>query len=106
MLNLLLFLPVVLLLLGALGIVILRQTRPGIGYAWSIAAVASLLAAGAMLFLRWRVPLQVAIEWWRPFAEYSTPPLLRLDQYSWPYAFCLALLALAFILTDGARLET
>ncbi len=106
MLNLLLFLPVLLLLLAALGIVILQQTRPGIGYAWSIAAVSTLVTAGAVLVLRWRVPMQVAIEWWRPFAEYSTPPVLRLDQYSWPYAFCLALIALGFILTDSARLET
>lgn len=106
MLNLLLFVPVALLLLAALGIVILQQARPSIGYAWLIAALAGLIASGAMLYLRWRIPLQVVIEWWRPFAELSTPPMLRLDLRSWPYAFSLVLIAAAFVLTDAARLET
>lgn len=105
MLNLLLLLPVLLLFLAALGIVILQQVRPSIGYAWLIAVLAGLAATVALLVLRWRIPLEVSAEWWRPFADLSTPPTLRLDERSWPYAFCLGLLALAFALTEAARLE-
>lgn len=106
MLDFLLFLPVLLLLLGALGIVIQQQMRPSIGYAWLIAALAGLAASAAALALRWQIPLEQVIEWWRPFADYSSPAAFRLDDRSWPYVFCLALVSWAFILTDAARLET
>jgi hypothetical protein len=98
-------LPVVLLLLAALAIVVLQQWRPSIGRAWLIAAIAGLATTASLLFLRWRVPLEMTIDWWRTFAELSSPPAFRLDERSWPYAFCLGLLALAFILTESARLE-
>lgn len=106
MLNYLVVLPVVLLALAALGIVVLQQVRPSIGYTWLIGAVAGLAATGVIVFLHWRLPLQIAVEWWRPFSSYSIPPTFRLDESSWPYAFSLAVLALAFMMTDAARLET
>src|SRR5512133_3342072 len=106
MLSLLILLPVLLLFLAALGIVVLQQVRPSIGYAWLIGALAGLLTVGATVFLRWRVPVQLSIDQWRPFANLSSPLLLRLDTSSWPYVFCLSVLALAFILTDASRLET
>lgn len=106
MVSLLTLLPVLILLLAALGILILRQFRPSIGYAWLIGAVSSLVTVGAVIFLRWRIPLDVVVEQWRPFGELSSPPAFRLDINSWPYVLSLAVLALAFILTDSARLET
>jgi hypothetical protein len=106
LLSLLTLLPVAILVLAALWILILRQTRPSVGYPWLIASLGGLLAAAAMLFLRWQLPLQLAAERWRPFGTFSSPPVFRLDFSSWPYAFGLVLAALAFILTDSARLET
>jgi len=106
MTSLLVILPVSLLFLAALGILILQQVRPSIGYAWLIGAVLGFAAVAASLFLRWRVPLEFSIDSWRPFADLSSPPAFRLDLRSWPYIFSLALLALAFILTDAARLDT
>lgn len=106
MLNFLIILPISLLFLAALGIVILQQARPSIGYAWLIAALAGLATTVAVLVLRWYIPLELGFDWWRPFADLSSSPAMRLDERSWPYAFCLGLLALAFALTDAARLET
>jgi len=106
MMPLLIFLPVALLLLTGLGILLLTQFRPSIGYSWLIAAVGSLLTVASVIFLRWQMPLQVVLEQWRPFPTLSTPPHLQMDASVWPYVFGLALLALAFILTDSARLET
>lgn len=106
MLNYLILLPVTLLLLAALGIVILRQFRPSIGYSWLIAALGGLFTTIVLIFLRWRLPMEISIIWWQPLVDLSSPPALRLDLSSWPYAFCLGVLALAFIFTDAARLET
>jgi hypothetical protein len=106
MMSFLSLLPMALLFLAALGILVLMQLRPGIGYAWLIGALGSLLAVGAAVFLRWRLPLQITIQQWSPFPGLSSPPSFRLDASSWPYVFGLAVLALAFILTDAARLET
>lgn len=106
MVLLLTLLPVLILLLAALGILVLRQFRPSIGYAWLIGAVSSLVTVGAVIFLRWRIPLDVVVEQWRPFGELSSPPAFRLDINSWPYVLSLAVLALGFIFTDSARLET
>ncbi len=105
MIPLLILLPVVLLALASLGIVILQQARPSIGYAWLIGAVLSLIAIGAALFLRLRLPFQLTLEQWRAFAGLSSPISFLLDYNSWPYVFSLVVLAAAFILTDAARLE-
>lgn len=99
-------LPVGLLVLAAVGILVLMQFRPSIGYAWLIGAIGGLLAVGTAIFLRWHVPLQITLQQWSPFPSLSSPPTLRLDTNSWPYVFSLAVLSLAFILTDAARLET
>jgi hypothetical protein len=105
MLSFLIFLPVFLLLLAALGILILQQARPSIGYAWVIGVLGSLAATGVMLFLHWQVPLEMVIRQLQPFPGYSDPPAFRLDNGSWAYAFSLTVLALAFVMTDSARLE-
>jgi hypothetical protein len=106
MISLLVLLPVLLLVLASLGIVILYQARPSIGYAWLIGAVIGLVTIGATLFLRWQLPLQLTVEQWRAFEGLSSPMALRLDFSSWPYVFSLVVLATAFILTDAARLES
>jgi len=104
--SLLVFLPVLLLILGTLGIFILRQARRGVGSAWLLSALFAAAAVGVTLFLRLRLPLTLTVDQWRAFPGLSSPLVLQLDYSSWPYAFALAMLALAFILTDSARLET
>lgn len=104
--SIVLFLPSAILFLAALVIVLFRQFRPGVGYAWLISALGALLATFAALFLRWWLPLQVSAESWRLFGDTSSPLVFVLDFVSWPYVLSLSVLALAFILTDSARLET
>jgi hypothetical protein len=59
-----------------------------------------------VVFLRWQIPLQVSMGQWQLYGQVSNPPVFRLDLSSWPYLLVLAVLALAFIFTDAARLET
>jgi hypothetical protein len=106
MFPLLILLPVLLLVLAALGIFLLQQFRPSVGYAWLLSATAAAVVTAVVIFLRTRLPLQLSMDQWRLFDYGSTPPVFRLDYSSWPYVFALSVLALAFFLTDSARLET
>jgi hypothetical protein len=99
-------LPVLILTLAALGIVVMQQLRPSIGYAWLVSAVTGLTVTVVVVFLRWQIPLQVSMGQWQLYGQVSNPPVFRLDLSSWPYLLVLAVLALAFIFTDAARLET
>lgn len=106
MASVLIMLPVLLLLLSGIGIIVLQQVKPSIGYAWLIGAAGGFLTVGVAVFLHWRLPIQLTVEQLRLFTDLSAPLAFRLDEQSWPYMVSLALLALAFILTDAARLDT
>ena len=103
--SLVILLPTLLLLISAVGIAVLHQFRPSVGYAWLWASGAALLALGLMIYLRWQLPLELAIESWNAFPGSTTLPVFRLDDVSWPYALSLAALLLAVLWTDSARLE-
>lgn len=102
----LVLLPIFILFLTALGIVILQQTRPSIGYSWLIGTLGAFAAAAIVTAQRWYLPLGLEIDTFSPFPGFSSPPSFSLDRFSWPYMFSMAVLALAFLLTDAARLET
>jgi hypothetical protein len=102
---LLALLPSALLLLAALAIFILQRLRPSVGYSWLIGSIAGLLSAGWVVYLRWRLPQQVAVEGWLPFSSFTDSPIFGLDGNTWPYLFCLAVVALAVMFTASARLE-
>ncbi len=97
--------PTVILLLAAAAIFIIQRLRPSVGYSWLIAMVSSLFSAGWMIFLRWRLPQQVAINDWLPFSTFTDSPIFGLDGNSWPYSFALAAVALSVIFTASARLQ-
>ena len=105
MISLLILLPVLLLLLSGLGIALLKQFRPSIGYSWIWATVIAIAALGLVLFLRFRLPAEVIFDQWRPYGNVSQVPIFTLDYASWPYALSLAALLLAVMLTDSARLH-
>jgi len=105
MFSLFLLVPVLLLILSSLGIAILRQVRPSIGYSWLWATLASLLAFGCILFLRWRLPLELSVGQWEPFDRSSLVLSFLVDRVSWPYAFSLVAILVAVVLTDSARLN-
>lgn len=97
--------PTFVLLLAAAAIFIIQRIRPSVGYCWLIALVASLFAAAWTIFLRWRLPQQVALNQWLPFSTFTDSPIFGLDGSSWPYMFALAAVCLAVILTASARLQ-
>lgn len=98
-------LPVIILLLAAAAILILQRVRPGFGYAWMTGAIAALLAWGLVLAMRWLSPAALVIYGWQPQTDYPRPLEFQFDPISWPYAFALATLALAVLLTLAARLR-
>jgi len=99
-----LLLPIGLLLLAASAILILDRLRPSFGTSWLIAALATILAWLVLVFLRLRLPTELALFSWESvdlnlIGDFS----LLLDYDSWPYVISLATIVLAVILTDAAR---
>ncbi len=99
-----LLLPIGLLLLAALAILILDRVRPRFGPSWLIASLTTILTWLVIVFLRLRLPTELALFSWESsdlnlIGDFS----LLLDYDSWPYVLSLVTIALAVILTDAAR---
>lgn len=101
----LVLLPTFLLLLAAIVILILQWVRPGFGFAWLIAAVVVVACWAMFLVFHWRVPPPFVLASWEPMQDVVVGVRFQVDQVSWPYAFSLAGLVTAVILTAGARLQ-
>ena len=99
------FAPVAILLLAALILALLQRLRPSIGYSWLTGSLFSLAALGLMVFLRWKLPLQVAVSGWLPFSQFTDSPIFSLDGSSWPYALCMTAVMASVMLTASARLS-
>ncbi len=99
------FAPIAVLLFTAGLIAVLQRLRPGIGYTWLSGSLGGLAALGLVVYLRWRLPLQVAIPNWLPFSQFTDSPIFGLDGSSWPYALCLIAVTAAVLLTASARLS-
>jgi hypothetical protein len=93
--------PTAILLLAALLIMLLQIRKPVFGLAWLIAAIFSLVSWGIMLFLRLRLPETIVLADLRANPVFTANPMLAIDRPSWPYAICLATVALAVILTEA-----
>ena len=101
----LLLLPVVLLFVAAGGILVLRQFRPGFGYAWLLAVVVTVGVWGLLIFFRIRTPAAVIFINWLPVTQMVGTVIFQLDTPAWIYTTSLAGLAAAVILTASARLQ-
>jgi hypothetical protein len=101
----LVLLPTILLLLAAMVILILQWIRRGYGFAWLIAAIVAVASWAIFLVFHWRVPPPFVLASWEPVRSYVVGVSFKIDQVSWPYAFSLAGLVSAVILTAGARLQ-
>lgn len=106
MLSLFILVPVFLLIFSSLGIIILQRVRPSVGYAWLWATLASFFVVGFIVFLRWRLPQELTINQGGPFGSSALILSFLLDHVSWPYAFSFAVLLVAVLLTDSARLQS
>ena len=92
-----------LLLFDVLLIGFVRLVRPKFAFFWLLAALGALFAWPMVLFTRSLIPQTIQAFRWEPALLLPTSPNLLIDPISWPYAFALATLALAIILTDVAR---
>jgi hypothetical protein len=98
-------LPVLGLLFTPLIMLVIRLVKPGFNYFWLVATTGALLVWPITIILGFQLPRSVPLMEWKPETLFPAPPALLLDQYSWPFMFALATLALAVILTAAARLQ-
>jgi hypothetical protein len=95
--------PLFLLLAAAVVLLILQWLRPGFGLSWLVATGVTFVTWLLWMFLRIRLPETITLFNWQPVTLFNASPALLLDRVSWPYAFCLASLALAVLFTATAR---
>ena len=88
----------------ALLLLILRIWRPSFRFAWLTSLAGTFLAwISVLLWQTQQLPLTLKLLPWQPAALFSTSPALVADRVTWVYAFSLATLALAYILTASVR---
>jgi hypothetical protein len=102
----LVLLPVVILIFSAAVVLILQRVRPGFGYTWLIASGSSLVSWALILFFHWRTPHIFSLFGWQPVQPLGSSLSFQVDSISWPFAFSMASLLLAVILTSSARLQS
>lgn len=100
----LILLPILLPILASVAILIIQRTQPRFGISYLVAIFASLANMGLVLYFHWAPPAPLAIANWLPFPGQPGAIIFQLDTVSWPYAFAIASLAAAAILTAAARL--
>ncbi|MCJ7622118.1 MAG: hypothetical protein MUO76_01350 [Anaerolineaceae bacterium] len=99
-------LPVFVLVISGLVILIFNQLRPNFGYSWLISLGAAIITWILIFIMRWRSPDPIVLLGWNPIDEMTSFLVFHLDLISWPYAFSIATLILAGLLTSAARLES
>ncbi len=96
-------LTVVFLFFLGLALTALRWFRPAFGYTWLLAAAGALLVWSSVLLWQIRLPLVFQLPHWEPAHLFLENLSFSADALTWPYAFSIASLLLAVILTAPAR---
>ncbi|MBE9523846.1 MAG: hypothetical protein IMY76_02025 [Chloroflexi bacterium] len=91
------------LLMVAIVLIVLHNTRTGFAYSWLIATLGLLLAWALLFFSRLALPQLIELVSWSPEVVYPVSPTLIIDPISWPFAMALVTLALSTLLTSVAR---
>jgi hypothetical protein len=95
------------LLIGTAGIIqILHIFRPRFNATWLIAVTGAFLSWISLLFLRFRLPTSLVYLHWDIGKIYIDSPALVIDYSSWSYAFAIATLILAIVLSSPANLQS
>jgi hypothetical protein len=99
----LVILTVLFLFIVAVALVILYWLRPEFRYSWMIAAAGAL--AGWVSVLTWQpqLPFSFQLPRWEPTNLFLESISFTADTLTWPFAFSIATLMLAVILTAAAR---
>ncbi|MFZ5910820.1 MAG: hypothetical protein ACOYYU_12470 [Chloroflexota bacterium] len=87
----------------AIALVLLYWIRPGFAYTWLVAAGGALLVWISVFIWQFRLPLTFQLPRWEPATLFLEALSFSADTLTWPYAFSIASLALAVILTAPAR---
>ena len=98
-------LPSLFLIFIAAVVVILHRSQRAIGYPWISAVAGSLLVWVALIIMRFQPPITFIKRAWQPSTDSDALIAFQLDAYSWPYAFGLATVLVAYLLTSSARLQ-
>ncbi|MQC27163.1 MAG: hypothetical protein DWG76_06930 [Chloroflexi bacterium] len=98
------FLPFLLLALGLLALAITARVRPDFRSYWLVAIAASALTWLALLILRTQLPLDYNFLYWQPALGPELRLAWSLDAASWPLAFALVTMLVAFHLTEVSDL--
>jgi hypothetical protein len=102
----LIFVPILLLLFGAITIAIIYRVKTRVGLTWLVAVGSSLVAWLIMALMRLYLPTTIPLINWEPETLFYASPFLMVDYISWPYAIALITINIAFIFTDSARSKT
>lgn len=94
---------ILVLLVTAVVIFGLNNTRSGFSYSWLIAALGLLLAWPLLFFSRMAIPQLIEIISWHPEIIYPVSLTLVSDVISWPFTIAIATLSLATVLTSVVR---
>ncbi len=100
----LILLPVLLPILTAIVILAVQGSRPRFGISYLLAVIVALANWGIILSFHWNNPPALALPNWLPFPNLASVIIFQIDSVSWPYAFAIASLTAAVILTASARL--
>lgn len=93
------------ILLISIAAYLFYRARNNLGMAWAMDVIASILAFGLIIFLRFRLPTELVVKDWQGFTGHAANILrFQADYTSWPFAMMLMAVTLAFILTAPARL--
>ncbi|MFZ5820098.1 MAG: hypothetical protein ACOYYJ_09355 [Chloroflexota bacterium] len=87
----------------AVALVVLYWMRRGLAYTWLVAAGGALLVWISVFTWQFRLPLTFQLPRWEPATLFLESLSFSADSLTWPYAFSIASLALAVILTAPAR---
>jgi hypothetical protein len=99
----LILLPVILMLLTALGLLILRMVRPEFKFPWILAAGGATLALASVLLWQINFPHSISLPFQQLGTIFQTVPAWHADGISWTYALALTALATAGIWTSVVR---
>jgi len=100
----LILVPVLLPIVASIAVLIIQRFQPRFGISYLVAILASLGNLGIVLSFHWNTPSPLALANWLPFTGLPGAIIFQLDTVSWPYAFAIASLAAAVILTASGRL--
>jgi hypothetical protein len=99
----LIFLTVLFLFLISLALIILSWVRPAVRYSWLISVGGVLGSWISVMVWQFRLPVTFQLPRWEPTNLFLESLSFTADTLTWPFAFSVATLILAVILTASAR---